>query len=316
MSSPSVTKKTLLETNPSACLFVFGPRATGSKTCSELLESALRYLQTTRRIPFSAKRKLIAEIRKAEKHDQVDVGLRKAVKALKEIDCFSDWLQQVYPQASSTPLVALLQQLQELHKQGALLACTQLDSLPGTRQVTLHDEEMFSCWLSCGEGEDVYVNVDTEDTVPILHLCGSCTNLDTLCIKEGENEVKESSSSASDGDLKKKMKDLLQERLVIFIGLEGDTQNPFLRDFLGEYYTFSAQKVLKHPPIMIKSQKECQKRGSPAGCRKEDDIITQFLNLQVEEGETFFGNFILQGSKQNFSIGKPCMHTCTVSWHY
>ena len=315
MSSPSVAKKTLLETNPSACLFVLGPSATGSKTCSELLESALRYLQTTRRIPFSVKRKLIAEIRKAEKHDQVDVGLRKSVKALKEINCFSDWLQQVYPQASSTPLEALLQQLQELHKQGALLACTQLDSLPGTRQVTLHDEEMFNCWLSCGEGEDVYVNVDTEDTVPILHLCGSCTNPDTLCIREGENKVEDlESSSTSDEGLKKKMKDLLQERLVIFLGLEGDTRNPFLHDFLDEYYTFSAQKVLKHPPIMVTNQKECQKRGSTATCRKEDDIVAQFLDLQVqEEGGTFLGDFIRQGSKQNFAVGKPCMHTSTVS---
>ena len=305
----SVTKSAMLEINPSACLFVFGPGATGSIACSELLESALRYLQTTRRMPFAAKRKLIAEVRKAEKHEQMDTALRKAIKALKEIKCFSEWLQLVYTQTSSTPLVSLVQQLQELHKQGALLACTQLDSLPGTRQVTLHDDEMFKSWLSHGDGEEVYVNVDTEDAVPLLHLCGSYSNTDTLCIREveGANEIEDLPSS-SDGGVKMKLKELLQERLVVFIGFEGDTQNPFLLDFLAEYYELSARKVLKHPPILIMNRQESQKRGNSTICRKDDDILAQFLTLEVQEEEdTFLKSFISQGSKRNFSVGKSCI---------
>lgn len=298
-SKPPVINNPLLEVNPSACLFVLGPAATGSSSCKELLELATKYLQGSKKISFSAKRKLIAEIKKTDKTD-VGAALQRAVETLKKFDCFSEWLHLAYSEASSTPPTRTLDKLLELQRQGALLACTQLDSLPGTRQVTLHDEEAFKNWLHSGHVcDEEYVNVESDDTPPVLHLCGIYSQADTVRIRETDERREKVELSS----LEKKLWDLLQDKLVVFVGICGETHNPFLLNFMDRYYPCSGERVLKYPPIMLTSS--ASRKGSSRKDAVHEDVFSHFLIFEVnDEDESLLGCSISQGSKKNFTVGE------------
>ncbi len=300
-SKPLTPNNPLLEVNPSACLLVLGAAATGSKSCRELMEAATRYLQTCKKLSFSAKKKVIAEIKKADKTD-VGAALQRAVRILKEADSLSEWLQLVFHEASPTPLSPTLEQCLELQKQGALLACTQLDSLPGTRQATLHDEDAFKSWLSSdtAEEEEEYINVESDDGSIVLHLCGIYTRLDTVWTGDEEDSARNYEPRHKNAFVK--FKNILQRRLVIFVGFQGETQNRFVLNFINNFYTQSTERVLKYPPIILTSPN--WQRGSS---RKEveGNVFSHFLTLQVqEEDAALLGNLISRGSKRNFSVGE------------
>ena len=289
----------MLEVNPSACLIVLGPAATGSKSCKELMEAATRYLQTCKKLSFSAKRKAIAEIKKADKTD-VGAALQRAIRILKEADSFSEWLQLVFHEASPTPLSPTLEQCLELQKQGALLACTQLDSLPGTRQATLHDEDAFKSWLSSDTAEEEYINVESDDCNTVLHLCGIYTKLETIWT--GDEEDSRKNNEPRDRTAFVNLKNILQKRLAIFVGFQGETQNRFILNFTNNFYAQSAEGVLKYPPIILTNPN--WQRGSSKK-EVEGNVFSHFLTLQVQEEDAkLLGNLISRGSKRNFSVGE------------
>lgn len=287
----------LLEVNPSACLFVLGPTATGSKSCKELMEAATAFLQTQKKISFSAKKKLLSEIKMA---DQTDVGsaLQRAIDGLIEMNSFLDWLQFMFQGTTSpTPLSPskTLEHLLELQKQGAMLACTQLDSLPGTKQATLHDDDSFKTWLRSGlDIDNEEVDVVSDDSVVVLHLCGLYSQPKSIWMG-GEN-----TQLATFAQLKR----LLQERLVIFVGFSSETQNRFVLNFLDKFYSASTGGV-KYPPMMLTSSTSLRQRQR-GSCKSDDNAaFSHFLTLQVQEGdEQLLGNLISSGSKKNFSVGE------------
>ncbi len=281
----------LLEVNPSASLFVLGPAATGSQSCKELMEAATVFLQTSQKISLSDKRKLISEIKKADKTD-VGAALQTAIDALVEMNSFLEWLQLMQLQDTSpTPPSPnrTMEQLFKLQKQGAMLACTQLNCLPGTRPATLHDDDSFMSWLRSGVAEEEELDVVSDDSIIVLHLCGLYSQPNTIWM--GEDTTTQLSTFSQ-------LKKVLQERLVMFVGFSTETQNQFVVNFLKNCYSRSTEGILKYPPIMLTSEHQ-------KGSCKSGDILSRFLTLKVQEkDEQLLGNLILCGSKKNFSVGE------------
>ncbi len=295
--APSTLSNPLLEVNPSACLFVLGPAATGSKSCKELLEAATAFLQAHKKLSLSAKRKLLSEIKNADTTD-VGAALQRAIDALREMNIFLEWLQLMFQDTTSPtpspPSSRTLVQLCELQKQGAMLACTQLDSLPGTRQATLHDDDSFKTWL-LGGGSDEEVDVVSDESIIVLHLCGLYSQPRSIWTREGSTPL------SAFGPLKK----IMQERLVLFVGFNGEIQNRDVLNFLDNLYSQSTRGVFKYPPIMFTTSAGHQRQKGSCKSDNNAAFSNDFLTLQVqEENEQSVGNLISCGSKKNFSVGE------------
>lgn len=306
-----------LEVDPAACLFVLGPVVTGSKSCRELFESALQFLQNN-----TGSRKKVTQLTRMGK-SKASLALQKAVEIMKEQNCFPEWLNATFERdtSSSPSLSSHVQHFLELHKQGALLACVQMDtvidSLAFSTPAILEDECSFRRWsgnqTTQTTDEDQDVNVEsnpTEDntgTPVFLHLCGVYNRPES--VHTGGEKLSQASKIDSalvskDGDTLSPtyamLKQILKERLVIFVGFDEKILNPFILRFLDEFYSSEAQEELKNPPIMVTSKREMHK-----GKSGEDGAFTQFLQLEMNAKDAnLLQSLILQGSAKNLSVGK------------
>ena len=317
-----------LEVNPAACLFVLGPIVTGSKSCRQLFDSALEHLQSI--TDAGANRRKTNQLTKMGK-SKVCPALQKAVEMMKEQNCFSEWLNATFEQAtSSTPSLSIpIQHFLELHKQGALLACVQMDtvidSLAFSTPAILEDEVSFKSWssnqIAQSADEDQDVNVESNPleesagSPAFLHLCGVYNRPESIHTRQVKLSQDSKIGSAPDSKddtpprPRAMLKEILKKRLVVFVGFNDETQNPFILRFLDEFYSSEAQEDLKNPPIMITSKGEMHQK------RSGNIQFVNFLRLEMHsEDVCLLQGLISQGSAKNLSVGKP-IHTHIRSLH-
>lgn len=304
-----------LEVHPGACLFVLGPTITGSKTCKHLLQSALQYLEHS--TAADVKRKTFFELSKLERAGTSE-ALQRAVELMEEHCCFSEWLQTVFEQDSnSTPsLCSTLKHFVKLHKQGSLLACVQrdtaIDSFAFSRPATLEDASSFASWASSQMvhvvDEDLEVNGESNrsensGTPLFLHLCGVYNKPEIISTKPTQVKADTPQLSSSSESIFiqtcAKLKKILVNRLVVFVGFDEESQNPFLCKFLKECYSSTDSRTWTNPPILISSERS----GYITRHRGKD--LAKFLQLVVQSENDFVPpNLISTRPPRNLSVSE------------
>ena len=241
--------------------------------------------------------------------------------------------------AAADPILTEIESFQHLlnlQKQGALLACTQydtiLDSIAGTRPLTLHDTEALKQWskLSTLPAEAVSQLQDglqrkqqQQHPVGILHLHGVCTNPSSSRLtdyqkfrEESVRELEVSTSTeasirgrnsipASSEDLGSIapgmdiLREIFRKRLVIFVGYDRDYFDPLLPGLLQMLYPDNEPGSLKNPPILLTSMPLTRQLSVGK------QLPSTFLTLMVTEEELHnLSTVISSGSPKNFTVGK------------
>lgn len=165
----------VLEVKPSACLILLGPQLTAGLVNSKrmlsfktLLESAVKFLQQRGADNGSM---LAAGISLSELEQQgCTASMQKVVQILRDKSLYTEWLQIALGSVSHTQSYDFpdsLQWLLELQQMGAMLACTQydtlLDDLAGQKPAILCSNDLgFLKWLKSGGGGDAHTTKQPE----------------------------------------------------------------------------------------------------------------------------------------------------------
>lgn len=282
----------LLEINPPECILVVGPKiavcyATKDGKCPPsgyraAIEAGI--LSAREIVPFASEEAKQHHHQLLRETCELDPALaaHKLVEILKQHECFDEWLQKTFAaelcrEASSKQPNATVEHLLELQKHGALLACTQydtlLDAVAGTEPVVLEDSVAFQKWAS-GEAQG------------FLHLHGvysrpHTVKLDGTTYKKSLAESCSTSFSA--------MAELFKLRLVIFIGFDTKDFDPLVPHLLQAIYPDDS--IARNTPILLTTNPSKSLPG--------------FLQLGISQEEVHqLRDVISVGSEKNFSIGK------------
>ena len=309
---------------------------------------------------------LLSEIKKLEAKEGVTVAMERLVECMKRKNCYNEWLEKTFSgeerrsnldnldednscskeaqrqnhhstncQVVNSTATESIQHFLNLQKQGALLTCTQydtvLDSIAGTRPVTLQDTETLKHWSrlptlpSLQETpHDVQPGKEHHHAHPpvgILHLHGVYTVPSSVrltdyqrCSEEGKNissqattrnhQAAVATASNRNDSVSSQGMDILREifrkRLVIFVGFDRDYFDPLLCGILQVLYPDNEPGSLKNPPILLTSM-SLSRRQSSIG----EQLPSLFLSLMVSEEELYcLSRVISPGSPKNFTVGK------------
>ena len=298
---------------------------------------------------------LVSKIEETASEDGLIVAMERLVELVKRQDCYTEWLKIIFQgeegkdgsfsinkalqcqkstgleekhslgsnatsQEFTSAGIESVQHLINLQKRGALLACTQydtiLDSIAGTRPVTLQDIDTLKHWSSLSTLPETTQDVHKRQPlcrhpVGILHLHGVHTNPSSVHLtvkEEGESSsVKErrlarddpdtvSSSSSPGMDI---LREIFRKRLVIFVGFDWDFFDPLLPGIMKNLYPNNKPGSLKNPPILLSSMPVSRQSTIRV------QIPSLFLTLMVSKEELYdLSRVISPGSPKNFTVGE------------
>ena len=336
-------------------------------TYSSILDSGLSLLNTKLTAEGPESSVELAQIKKVASEEGPTKAMERLVGLMKRKNCYNEWLKSTfggaekhglfinssvdknsteeqhtamaafanYQAAVTDPTVDIdsIQHLLSLQQQGALLACTQydtiLDSIAGTRPLTLHNTETLKRWSKLSTLPETISFQDgvqrnrkqQHHPVGILHLHGVCTDPSSVRFtdyercredEESENTVETSTPprgrkpipvSHEDCELVAPGMDLLREifrkRLVIFVGYDRDYFDPLLPGLLQKLYPDNEPGSLKNPPILLTSMPLTRQLSIGK------QLPSTFLTLMVSEEEIHnMSQVISSGSPKNFTVGK------------
>lgn len=294
----------LLEVNPSACVFVVGPQiaARCAKAATKLpplgyhaiVKAAIRAVEGTPHASAASEDKKHTQesLKQVYERDPV-LAIRKAVEILKLESRYEEWLNKTFAVELRGPeanLESNVTHLLELQRRGALLACTQydtlLDAMAGTAPITLEDQTMVQEWAS-GEVQG------------FLHFHGVWSQPDSLQL-EGVGCEEPSMDCEPQSTSLATMRDIFRKRLVIFVGFDVEDPDPHLPKLLQALYP--EDSAMKPPPILLTALPNHQ-------------YASLFLQMRISQEEIgHLEEIISSGSEKNFAIGKfPCC-ACSTAW--
>lgn len=310
---------------------------------------------------------LVSKIEETASEEGLTVAMERLVELVKRQDCYTEWLKIIFQReegkdgsycinkalqcqkstgseekpsqgrnATSQEFtlagIESIQHLINLQKRGALLACTQydtiLDSITGTRPVTLQDIDTLKHWSSLSTLPETSQDAHKRQPlcrhpVGILHLHGVHTDPSSVHLtvkEEGElSPVKERRLTRDDPDTVSSsvaagmevLQEIFRKRLVIFVGFDWEFFDPLLPGIMKNLYPNNKPGSLKNPPILLSSMPVS--RQSSIGAQ----IPSLFLTLTVSKEELYdLSQVISPGSPKNFTVGEllycrvqsRCMH--------
>ncbi len=294
---------TALEVNPSACIFVAGPRLTACcrrdaeshtspSSYLELVASGISAVQELTKFASEEEGARVCQaLRDAYERDP-GVAASQVVEILHREGCYERWLEETFGhvsnQRSCLASHETVNHLINLQQQGALLACTQydtiVDELAGTEPVCLDNEAAFDQWLNSKLG--------------FLHLCGVSSQPETVRLDGASLKNKLKSGSKCYASLA----EIFKKRLVVFVGYDRREVGPLLSTLVKPL--FPEESSLKNPPILITCSEEEQHPQ-----RNDEELHQQmlpgFLTLEISREEAEHLNLIISaGCEKNFMIGE------------
>lgn len=313
----------LLEVNPAACLFVVGPQLTARQpennaralSYRSIVEAGIAALQSSK--VYSSKEEKIRDVRivKEEARRNLVLAMQKIIHLLKQQGSYDTWIQTTFGaeesvdvENSSSSIPDSIAHLLSLQSQGAMLACTQydtlLDSMADTRPFTLRE---VNEWAEQGGKRIKQHNSscrwtgNSEEHKPInggfLHLNGVYTSLESIHLIDTE----------SDPTISKQLREIFQRKLVIFLGFDGEYMDPLLPAFLSNLFLENESGSLRNPPILLTSRPSGTRRPSMAtsSSRHGFNIPTKFLQLRILDREVHCLSAVISaGSTKNFTVGE------------
>ncbi len=328
----------LVEIRPAACLFLVGPQITRESTpdasrlsYDSVIRSGLAYLQATMGDRFEACR--LEEVRK-----RVPLtAMQEIVWLLRTNGLYAEWANETFAvsEAQKSPSSSdSLQWLLQMHKKGAMLACTQydtiLDTIAGLPPVTISSgDPEFSQWISAsressmlnqgsGDAENSQTRqdggggggggmdeCDAAKRSGFLHLHGVQTALDEIRLfpyaepklaADGEMMTFAGSNSSSyiNSSSLTSLREAFHSRLVFLVGFDEDCEDPLLQSLLQVLYPGRDAKVLRNPPILLTSS------GPQSGFLKTES--EKILRLRISSADQLT-EVIVPGSSENFAVG-------------
>ena len=350
------------EAKPAAPSFTSPPA-----TYNSILDAGLSFL-STRLSEGETGNVELAQIKRTASEEGPTKAMERLLGLMKKKNCYDKWLKNTFgaesnkffinssvdensaeelptanrakPNSQATAAAAdptlteigSFQHLLSLQKQGALLACTQydtiLDSIAGMRPLTLHDTETLKQWSKLSTLPETASLQDgmqrkqqQQHPVGILHLHGVCTNPDSVQLtdyqKSREEEGRETSMS-TDTSIRGKnpipissedfgsitpgmdiLREIFRKRLVIFVGYDRGYFDPLLPGLLQMLYPDNEPGSLKNPPILLTSMPLTRQLSVGK------QLPSTFLTLMVTEEEIHnLSTVISSGSPKNFTVGK------------
>ena len=338
-------------------------RVSPPATYNSILEAGLSFLN--HKLSEGDSSVKLAQIKRIASEEGPTKAMERLLGLMKTKRCYDEWLKSTFgevetnqsfvnsnvdknftevqdtattssSQAATNPTqmeIGSYQHLLSLQKQGALLACSQydtiLDSIAGTRPLTLHDTETLKQWsklstfpetVSLQDG--VQRKQQQHHPIGILHLHGVCTDPSSIRFtdyqKSKEEEEREeladrasihgrkpiptSSLSENFGSIAPGMdilREIFRKRLVIFVGYDRDYFDPLLPGLLQTLYPNNEPGSLKNPPILLTSMPLTRQLSVGK------QLPSTFLTLMVTEEEIHnLSTVISSGSPKNFTVGK------------
>lgn len=325
----------LLEIRPSACLFLLGPQLTRTFPSrldyNSVLSSAVAKLRGTG--PDAEVTKFERGISKMG----AVKGMQEALSLLRTKGLYREWLDETFgkKEISGVELPDSVRWLIELQQMGAMVACTDydtlLDDVCGLHPATVSSEDpAFSAWLTCsksgvrtisrpnkragkekskekkGEGGEQGSGVVAQE-VGFLHLHGARSVPGSMCllpyaegVERNNRELKcrtdlDVGRSFVNADTLTALQDVFHSKLVFLVGFDGDEKDPLLPSLLQLLYPERDAKLLKNPPILLTTSR------SPSLFQES----LQLLQLRISSVDKL-REIVLPGSAKNFSVGELC----------
>ena len=324
----------LVEVRPNACLFVLGSQLTQSSSPTStnlryksVVKSAIDYLQEC---SIQHDSHAIEDMMSSEPLRAMEV----ATTLLKNSGLYDKWLEQTFtgfePEYAHIP--DSVQWLIELQQMGAMLACTQydtlLDKMARHRPAVISSKDhSFSDWLSCGlhhrkktrsqdntarsssEREKGVVEISrnaasskhTQRMCGFLHLHGANTSIESVHlhpyaeIKDvGKGACKDKPFSFIPDEILAGLRGVFHSKLVFLVGFDEGHQDPLLLSFLQLIYPEGDAKLLKNLPILLTS--------SPDASTFLQCEPAKVLELRIASGDRL-RDIISAGEPRNFSVG-------------
>ena len=309
----------LLEVNPSACLFVIGPALTAlwlSEHARHVPTSSKTFAESA--ISYAGRSKSVGENKLRNVRElctkRPSLACHESVKLLQNEGCFEDWLKQTFSieEEGSTPPAPCksLQHLLELHEQGALLACTQydtvLDAMACSTPVTVND---ISNVTAAGRSDLLKKWSQGSKEQKILHLHGVHTQAASMQTDISAYAPDASNSAISSPTSRSLLKQVFLKRLLILVGLDGEHFDPLLNPVL--QLLSKDDSLLKNPPILLTSDLQ-----TPSLISREEQDVSSFLQVTIRPEEMHnLQNVIASGSVKNFAVGEFCyVCVCVHAW--
>lgn len=301
----------LLEVRPAACLFVVGPQLTRDSAphAANLSYEAVVQSGIDRLQECGSGAAKVPHLRKEGKWK----AMRTAVALLRKKGLYENWMKKTFSTRSTgheqTSIPDSVRLLLELQRLGAMLACTQydtlLDSMAGLRPAVISEEHSLAEWLRRDESAQGGGGVTSESRAAatateesefgFLHLHGAQTALDSLRILPYSEAASSSDADCIPEETMTQLKSLFHSKLVFLVGFDDDHQDPLLPSFLQLVYPEGDAKVLKNPPILLTSRSA--KCSSLLQCKP-----TKVLHLKIHSMDRL-RDVILPGEAKNFSVG-------------
>lgn len=319
----------LLEVNPAACLFVVGPQLTarhlendaGALGYRSIVETGIAALQSSK--AYSSKEEKVRDVRavKEEARKNLVLAMQKIMQLLKQQGCYEAWLYSTFGHKEAVESMAerkfstpsSVAHLLSLQSKGALLACTQydtlLDSMADTKPYMLQEVRE---WAEQGELRSKQSNGSsvgkypghTEDrfstTGGFLHLNGVYTQPESVHLVD----------TVSDPVVCNHLREIFQKKIVIFLGFDGEYMDPLLPAFFSNLFLENDSCSLRNPPILLTSRppQSGARRSStsmPSSRHHGFSVPAKFLQLRIQEEEIHcLSEVISVGSTKNFTVGE------------
>lgn len=303
----------LLEIRAAACLFVVGPQLSrnavqhaGKLNYDSVVRSGIKYLQE-----FTDRGK----IGSLEKEGQLK-AMQTVMSLLRKKGLYEDWVKTTFTsdmEHGHCSIPDSVHWLLELHRLGAMLACTQydtlLDTMAGLRPVVMSEEQSFAEWLQGGKKVEVQQEAGVggeqgeslgtttaEGVAGFLHLHGVQTMLDSIRMLP-YSETREHGSTDTNsipGETLTALRRVFHNKLVFLVGFDDEYQDPLLPSFLELVYPDGDAKVLKNPPILLTSRS--------AKCSLLQCEPAKVLQLRIHAVDRL-RDAVLPGEAKNFSAG-------------
>lgn len=289
----------LLEIDPRACAFVVGPQLTTEGLGDSNNEPAL--LRSYRTVVCACIDVVCSRVDGAMLDDKqqrqekllnvaleldVTVAAQVAAERLRERGQYERWLHEAstltHQPVHSTAHDGI-RNLLRLQEHGALLMCTQYDTLldraAGTEPVLLNQRAEFEDWAR-GERQG------------FLHLHGVFSSPESVVLcKLDYSQVLQGLGMAS---TLARLKEIFTQRLVVYLGYDGEFFDPLLR--ILQKMLVSEEFLQSNPPILLTAQPTLA-------------LTPQFLQLPLSQYEiAHLDTVIGTGAGKMFTIGVSNVH--------
>lgn len=304
----------LLEIRPAACLFVVGPQF--SRNCTpdshklsyrSVVRTGLTFLQEEGLLTRHGVRELNTLVEK----DAVK-AMGQLVMHLKSTGLYERWLRKTFHSLQPANISAVpdsVQWLLELQCMGAILACTQydtlLDKMAGKKPMALVRKDLEclqveeqqkgeSSVLPGSQNSDCNLPGSSGQTRGFLHLHGVHTELDSISLLPYEDMV--GANSSEDKNMWSNLQSLFQSKLVFLVGFDDDNdcKDPLLSSLLQLLYPSKDSSACKNPPILL---------TSTPGADFLKDLSDRILQLRISSIDSL-RDLVVPGPLKNFSVGK------------